>query len=153
MRFNWKLVFIGGLVYYVVQFAIGMVSGPLLHEGILQEAYRANEQFWRPELNQVPPDMAALLPRWITTGLIATFLATAVYGWVRPALSGAPWQRGVKFGVISIVFHTGFVLGYSGVFNLPDFIWGWWWVEGLAYYLVGGAALGWVAEKLDPVQA
>ncbi len=153
MRFNWKLVFIGGLVYYAAQWVVGAVTGPLLHQGILVEVYQAHASFWRPELNQVPPDMAALLPRWIASGLIASFLAAAVYGWVRPALCGAGWKRGLQFGVIMIMLTVGFMLGWSGIFNLPDSLWRWWLLEAIAYYVVGGIALGWVAEKLDPVKA
>jgi len=45
------------------------------------DPYEATAEFWRPELNQVPPDMGALMPLWITTGLIAAFLSAAVLGW------------------------------------------------------------------------
>ena len=59
---NWKLIIVGGLVFYVVMFVVSMVTGPVVHQGILLESYQATEQFWRPELRQVPPDMAALMP-------------------------------------------------------------------------------------------
>jgi hypothetical protein len=97
-----------------------------------------------------PPDMAALLPMWITTGLIGAFLSTAIYMWIRPALAGTGWQRGVKFGVIAFIFQLVVTLGFQGVFNLPMQIWAWWCVEAAAYLLIGGAALGWVAQKLAP---
>jgi hypothetical protein len=147
---NWKLIFVGGVVYYAAQFIVGMGTGGIVHNGILVEAYRATTEFWRPELNQVPPDTAALMPRWIATGLIAAFLSAAVYGWIRPALAGPGWQKGLKFGGIVVIVSTCCMLGWSGVFGLPERIWFWWWVESLAYFLIGGAVLGWYAEKYAP---
>lgn len=147
---NWKIVFIGGVVFYVATFVVGFVTGPLIHEGVLKDAYIATASFWRPELNQQPPDMAALMPRWITTGLISSFIIAAVYSIVRPVLSGAGWLRGLKHGVIVSVLALGFMGAYSGVFNLPDIIWVWWAVGTIVTYLVAGIALGFVAEKLAP---
>jgi len=147
---NLKVILIGGVVYYAAQWVVGAVTGPLIHNGILVEAYQATAAFWRPELMKQPPDMAALLPLWITTGLISAFFSAAVYMWVRPALSGAGWQRGLKFGVIAIIFNAAAMLSFYGVFNLPAQIWSWWCVEAVAYLLVGGAALGWIAQKLTP---
>ena len=31
------------------------------------EDYKATAEYWRPELNEDPPDMTTLLPRWIST--------------------------------------------------------------------------------------
>ena len=42
--------------------------------------------------------MAALLPMWITTGLIGAFLSAAVYMWIRSALAGAGLPGGRIFG-------------------------------------------------------
>lgn len=147
---NWKLIIVGGIVYYAAQFIVGMASGVFIHEGVLEPYYQATTQFWRPELNQDPPDMAALMPRWIASGLIASFLAVAVYSWVRPALAGAGWLKGLKFGCIVLLLSTGVMLGWSGVFNLPDAIWGWWWAESVLYFLIGGLVLGWFAERFMP---
>ena len=118
--------------------------------GLVVEVYQATATFWRPELIKQPPDMAALLPMWIASGLIGAFLSAAVYDWLRPALAGAGWQRGLKFGVIAFIFHLVATLGFQGVFNLPAQIWVWWCVEAVAYLLVGGIALGWVTQKLSP---
>jgi len=147
---NWKLVVIGGVLFYLGTWLVVPISGPLLHEGILADDYQATAQFWRPELTQQPPDMAALLPRWIATGLIAAFIVAAVYGWVRSSFAGAGWLRGLKFGAVLALLTITFMLGYSGVFNLPDTIWAWWWIETLVAYLLGGIALGWVADKVAP---
>jgi len=147
---NWKIVFIGGVAMYIATFLVGMLTGPLIHEGVLKEAYIATASFWRPELNQQPPDMAALMPRWITTGLIGAFICAGVYSIVRSSLAGAGWMRGLKFGVILSVLALGFMGAYSGVFNLPDTIWVWWAIGTVVTYLVGGIALGFVAEKLAP---
>lgn len=149
---NWKLVIVGGIVYYAAQWVVSMASGVFIHEGVLEPYYMQTTAFWRPELFQDPPDMAALMPRWIASGLIASFLAVFAYGWIRPALQGAGWMKGLKFGFIVLLFSTGFMLGWSGVFNLPDAIWGWWWLESVLYFLVGGVVLGWFAERFAPAR-
>lgn len=150
---NWKLILGGGLAWLVVTWLVSFATGSVIHGRILVETYEATALFWRPELLQDPPDMAALLPRWITVGVIGSLLTALVYGWVRPALAGPGWLRGVKFGGIVLLLTISLVLGYSGVFNLPDRVWGWWMVEALIYMLIGGAALGWAAERLAPVAA
>jgi hypothetical protein len=65
MKFNIKVILLGGLALYAAQWVVSMVSGAIIHEGILTEMYQAHASFWRPELNQQPPDMAALMPRWM----------------------------------------------------------------------------------------
>lgn len=147
---NWKLIVVGGLVFYVMTFVVSLVTGPVIHEGILDPAYQANESFWRPELVQDPPDMAALMPRWIAGGLLSSFIMAGIYGWIRGSLTGAPWLKGAKYGVIVSLFGTCFIIGWSGLFNLPNQIWLWWALEQPLYYVIGGAALGWVGQKLAP---
>ena len=145
---NWKTVIVGGIVFYVVTFIVSFATGPLIHNGVLAQDYRANEEFWRPELNQDPPDMAALMPRWITTGLISSFVLAAIFTVGQSAFSGPGWKRGLLFGTVLSILTCLFAAGYSGVFNLPDKIWVVWGLESFAYYLPGGAALGWVVQKL-----
>ncbi len=150
---NWKIILIGGVAFYATMFVISMGMGPLIHEGVLDELYKANAQFWRPELNQEPPDMAALMPRWITVGLVTSFIMAGVYGWIRSAYSGPGWQKGLMYGVTLFLISASVMAGYSGVFNLPDVIWGWWIAESALMYPAGGAVLGLVAEKLVPESA
>ncbi|MDH3253634.1 MAG: hypothetical protein OEM62_01485 [Acidobacteriota bacterium] len=147
---NWKLIVLGGLVFYAVMMVISFPTGALIHEGVLDESYRATNEFWQPALRQDPPDMAAMMPRWIATGLITTFIFTAIYGWMRGAFSGAPWLKGLKFGLMLSIIGCCFMAGWSGVFNLPSKIWMWWGFEQFLYYLPGGAVLGWVGQKLAP---
>jgi hypothetical protein len=147
---NWKLVVVGGIVFYVVTFIVGMATGPLIHNGVLKDDYKAHSSFWRPELQQDPPDMAALMPLWVTTGLLTSLVLAGIYGAVRSAFAGAPWMKGLKYGVVLSLFGICWAAGYSGVFNLPNTIWAWWAGEGFLYYLPGGAALGWVGGKLAP---
>lgn len=149
MNWNWKLIVIGGLAFYLASWLIAPITLPLIHEGVLADDYAATAQFWRPEL--MNGNMAALMPRWIVTGLIGAFIVAGIYGWVRPALSGAGWMRGLKFGVILALLSITFMLGWSGVFNLPDEMWAWWAVEMTLTSLIGGIVLGWVAEKVAPL--
>ena len=112
---NWKAVVIGGIVFYVVMFVISFATGPIVHEGILDPLYIANEQFWRPELMQDPPDMAALMPRWIAVGLITSIVLAALYGFVQSAFAGPGWKRGLAFGFgVAIIFSLT-AAGWSGV--------------------------------------
>jgi hypothetical protein len=148
---NWKLVLVGGLVFWIVTFIVGFATGPIIHQGILDAPYKANAQFWQPALAQDPPDMAALMPRWIATGILTGWIIAWLYGCVRSALGGPAWKRGLLFGLGLAILNCAFILGYSGVFNLPSVIWTWWAIEGFFYYLIGGAVLGWIGQKLAPV--
>lgn len=150
MKLDLKVILLGGLAMYVAEFIVSMATGGVIHEGVLNELYMANASFWRPELNQDPPDMAALMPRWIATGLITTFILAAIYDNVRSALAGSGLLRGIKYGFILFLFSACFSAGWSGIFNLPGMIWFWWNVEALVIYLVGGAVLGLVAAKMSP---
>lgn len=144
---NWKLIILGGLAMYILMFIISMATGPLIHEGAMKQTYIDNSEFWRPELNQDPPDMMSLLPRWVSTGLITSFIFAAIYGFVKSAFSGAGWMRGMKYGAVLSVIMCCFAAGYSGMFNLPDSIWAVWGLESFLYYLPGGAVLGWLGDK------
>jgi hypothetical protein len=150
MQFNIKVIVAGGLAMYVAQFALSMLTGPLIHEGVLLEPYQATASFWRPELTQDPPDMAALMPRWIAVGVIASFILAGIFDNIRGGLEGSTLVRGVKYGFILFLVNLCISAGWSGVFNLPETIWAWWNAEALLYYLVGGAVLGWVTGKLAP---
>ena len=147
---NWKVIALGGLAFYLTMFVISFASGYLVHEVILDSAYRATTEFWRPELTQDPPDMAALMPRWITVGVLMALVQAALYGWIRGGFSGAPWHKGLKFGLLLSIVGCTMMAGWSGVFNLPAKLWLWWGLEQFVYFLAGGAVLGWVAEKLAP---
>jgi hypothetical protein len=69
---------------------------------------------------------------------------------VRTSLAGAGWQRGLKFGVLLSALNLAWMAAYSGVFNLPNAIWGWWAVETILMNLLASVLLGFVAEKLAP---
>lgn len=150
MRLNFKVIIAAGLAMYVAQFVVSFVTGPLIHEGVLKEPYMAHSEYWRPELNQDPPDMVALLPRWITVGLIGSFIIAGIFDNIRGGLSGSTAIRGVKYGAILWLIYATIAAGWSGVFNLPEMIWAWWTAEALLYYLLGGFVLGWVTGKLAP---
>lgn len=150
---NWKIAIVGGVVAFVAMMVVSFGTGYFIHSpeaGILAETYRATSAFWRPELNAVPPDMMALMPMWIANGLISAIIVAGVYSVVRSSLTGAAWQRGLKYGVVVALFWLVNALGYYGVFNLPANVWQWWGVEGVILNVVGGIVLGIVAQKLAP---
>jgi len=147
MRLDWKVIVGGGVLMYIAQFLTSFISGPLIHEGVLDPLYMATTEFWRPELNQDPPDLAALMPRWIATGLISSLVLAGIYDNLRSALNGSGIVQGLKFGLILALIYAMFDVAFSGVFNLPDAIWGWWALEGFVVYPVGGLVLGWFAGK------
>jgi len=145
---NWKCIIVGAIVFFIVTNILGMfVSGPLIHEGILDDAYMANESFWRPELTQDPPDMGALMPMWLLNGFIVSLIVAGLFCCFRGCLKGAEWKRGMMFGLCLAIFGAGMNLAWSGVFNLPAQIWIWWAIDGLVAYLIGGMAMGWAVGK------
>jgi hypothetical protein len=154
-KMNLKIAIIGGIAYYAAMFIVSFATGYLIHspEGVLYETYQATASFWRPELNADPPDMGALMPMWIATGLVSSLIAAGIYSVVRSSLAGAAWQRGLKFGVIAGLFAVINAIGYRGVFNLPDVIWTWWITDAVILHLAGGIVLGIVAQKIAPAQA
>jgi hypothetical protein len=152
---NWKIVFIGGVAYYVTMFIVSFGTGYFIHspDGILFETYKATASFWRPELNADPPDMGALMPMWVATGLVSAFIGAGIYSVIRSSFAGPAWQRGLKFGVIAALFALTNAIGYRGVLNLPDNIWQWWLIDAAILHLAGGMVLGIVAGKLAPARA
>ena len=100
MKLDWKVIIGGGVLMYVAQFLISFVTGSFIHEGVLDPLYKATTEFWRPELNQDPPDMAALMPGWIATGLIIALFQAAFYDNIRSALDGSDMIRGFKYGLV-----------------------------------------------------
>ena len=147
MKLDIKVIIGGGLAMYVVQFIVGGATGMLIHEGALDPLYKATTEFWRPELNQDPPDLAALMPRWISVGILISLVYAGIYDNIRSALDGSHIVKGLKYGLLMALFYTMFNLAFSGVFNLPDAIWFWWTLEGFIIYPIGGLALGWFVGK------
>ena len=144
---NWKLVIVGGLVFWVVTNIVGFGTGAVIHERILKPAYQANSSFWLPALNQDPPDMAAVMPYWLVTSLIGSLIYAGFYAKVIACYTGPGWKRGFVFAFCLIWVYWAFLLAYSGLFNLPSQIWIWWGVDGLILFLIGGAAMGWAGGK------
>ena len=147
MKLDWKVIIGGGVLMYIAQFIVSFVTGGFIHEGVLDPLYAATTEFWRPELNQDPPDMAALMPRWISTGLLIALVYAGIYDNIKSAFNGPAMVKGLKFGLMIAVIYALFGLAFSGVFNLPNAIWGWWALEGFIIYPLGGLVLGWFAGK------
>jgi hypothetical protein len=149
---NAKLVLIGGLVFWLMTWVVSMVTGPIIHDGMLMPAYRELSGFWRPALMETPPDMASLMPRWITTGLVLSFVFAILYGLVRPAIAGNGWLRGAKYGLGVFALVAAVMASWTGIFNLPDRLWVWWGIEALAVYVIGGAVMGWAVDRWVPLR-
>jgi hypothetical protein len=147
MKLDWKIIIGGGILMYIAQFVGSFITGAFIHQGVLEPLYDATAQFWRPELNQDPPDIAALIPRWIGVGILTAFIHAAIYDNIRSAFDGSGLIRGLKFGLMMAVIFAMFGAAFSGVFNLPDAIWGWWALEGFLIYPLGGLVLGWFVAK------
>ena len=91
------------------------------------------------------------LPRALTAFAVGGLLAVAgvlMQVLLRNPLAD-PYILGVSGGA-AVFALVAIMLGLSGVFNLPAKIWGWWIGEGFVYYLIGGAVLGLVSDKVDP---
>ncbi len=143
---KWKSIIIGALAFYVVSFVISMATGPIIHEGVLKPSYQANAEFWRPELNQEPPDMTSLMPMWIAFGLFTSLVFAGLYSCCSCG-DGPGWKRGMTYGLGMGIFVSAVLLGYSGIFNLPYDIWFYWIGETLVFYTLGGAVMGWAVAK------
>ena len=152
---NWKIVFAGGIAYYLTFLLLSFVGGALIHspDGVLGPVYREFASFWRPELNADPPDMAALMKMWVPIGILSSLLLAGIYSVIRSSFTGSGVVRGLKFGVVGWIFGLVAALGYYGIFNLPGKIWTWWLIEGVWMHLIAGVVLGFVAEKLAPARA
>lgn len=150
---NVKCILIGAIVFLIVTNILGMaVSGPLIHEGILDPIYQEHETFWRPELREDPPDMAALMPMWILNGFIVSLIVAWLYCMFRRCCAGAEWKRGMMFCIYLAIFGCGMMLAWSGVFALPAKLWLWWAVDTLVIYAIGGAGMGWAVGKWGGIE-
>ena len=145
---NWRLIIIGGLVFWVVTNIVGFgVTGLIIHGAILDPIYRANESLWIEPLRQDPPDMAAVMPRWIMVSLISSLVVAGLYSCLRKAFEGPGWKCGMIWGLYLAIFSFVTLLGYAGVIALPMTIVIWWSVDGLILFVLGGAAMGWAGER------
>lgn len=145
---NWKCIVLGAVIYFVVTNIIGIaVTGPLIHEGVLDPVYQETETFWRPELHQDPPDMAALLPMWLLNGFIFSLVVGWLYCLLGSCLAGSGWIRGLKFGLCLAVFASVMMLAWSGIFDLPSTLWIWWAVDNVIYFALGAIVMGWAVGK------
>ena len=144
---NWKLIIIGGLTFWIAWNIVGFGTGMVIHENVLDSTYRANESFWIPELNEDPPDMAAVLPRFLLVSLLISLVVSGIYSCVQSSFSGPGWKQGLVWGLCMAIFTFVTFLGVSVVFNLPLQIWVWWGVETLILFTVSGAAMGWAGQR------
>lgn len=149
-----KFIVLGGIAFFIVANIIGAVTGQLIHGpgGFLEPLYQAHQAMWRPELNQVPPDLAALAPLWVGMGLLNSLIVTTAYNVFAGALTGSPLANGLRFGAGASLIMVGLYCSYFGIFALPGTVWITWAIEGVFIYTLGGIALGYVARKfLSPV--
>ncbi len=147
MKLDWKVIAGGGVVMYIAEFFVGGVTGMAIHQGALEPLYQGTTEFWRPELNQDPPDMAAVMPGWIAVGVLSTMVHAGIYDNIRSAFGGSNLVTGAKFGLVLALIYAMSGLGLSGIFGLPKAIWGWWMLEWFIVFPAGGLALGWFVGK------
>lgn len=144
-----KIVLVGGLVHYITLFVASMATAMITHEGMLNDAYKATASFWRPELQSEPPDMAALMPLWISTGLVVSLVTAGIYSVFRTSLDGPGWRRGLLFGIALGLLYAGMYASLYGVFNLSGFIWVVWALEGTFLSVVACIAMGASVRNMD----
>jgi len=151
---NWKAVIVGAIVFWLVTNIVGFaVTGFVIHQKILDPIYRANESFWLPELAQDPPDMGAMMPKWLLNSFISSLIVAGIYVCVHGSFSGGGAKKGATWGLCLGFFAAATYLSMSGIFNLPMEIWIWWSVDALILFLIGGAAMGWTAERFGGLKA
>jgi len=117
MKLDWKVIIGGGVLMYVAQFIVSIITGMFIHEDLLDPLYKVTMEFWRPELNQDPPDLAALMPLWISTGLLGALVFAGIYDNIRSAFNGSGMVQGFKFGLMIAVIYALFSASLSGIFN------------------------------------
>lgn len=146
---NIKFVLIGTVAWFLISQVIGMVSGMLIHGpgGALNATYMEFAAMWRPELNQQPPDMAALLPLWMSMAALNALLMAVIYELIRPALNAGLVANGVRFALVTGLTMTALYAMHFGLFALPARVWIFWGIEGALNYLLGGIALAFIAGR------
>jgi hypothetical protein len=83
---NFKQFIVGVIAFHAVIFVVSLATGPLIRQGVLENLYRDNSQFWRSELNEDHLDLAALMPQWTAPGVMMSVILVSLYPAVRPAL-------------------------------------------------------------------
>ncbi len=84
---------------------------------------------------------------WLLNGFIVSLVVAGLYCCFRGCLAGAGWLRGAKFALYLAIFGCAMMLAWSGIFALPATLWIWWGIDFLVVYTIGGAAMGWAADK------
>ncbi len=145
---NMRLVMVSTLAFWIVSNIIGMaVTGPIIHQKILDPEYRANESFWLPELRQDPPDMGALMPRWLLNSFLSSLVVGGIYSYVRNSFPAPGFKQGFYWGLSLAVFTVVTTNAWSGIFDLPSTLWIWWCVDAMIVFPVAGIAMGWAGSK------
>jgi hypothetical protein len=144
---NWKLIIVGGLVFWLVTTLGTYVTDIGIHQKVLGTVYGEHSSFWLPELREDPPDMEALMPRWLATSALSSFVVAGIFSFVYGSFNGRGWRKGGSWGLCLATFSFATLLALSVIINLPMKIWIWWGIEGLLLLTTGGAAMGWVTER------
>jgi hypothetical protein len=129
---NWKLIIVGTVVFWIVTNLIAIFgTGLIIHEGILEPIYNANASFWLPPLRENPPDMGALMPRWLLIWFVNSLVIAGIYSCVHTSFTGPGWRKGLNWGLCLGIFTFATYITFSGVIDLPMKLWVWWGIDAL----------------------
>ena len=145
---NWKLIVVCTVVFWLVSNIFGMfVTGYFIHEKILDPEYQATEEFWQPALRQDPPDVGAMMPRWLLNSFLSSLVIAGIYSCVRGSFNGPGWKKGATYGFCIALFTAATYNAWSGVFHLPGKIWIWWIIDTFIVFLIASTLMGWAGDK------
>lgn len=123
---------------FVVVFVLMEILMFLIHGVILESAYQATKDVWRP-------DMMSLMWIYHVLAVIGSFFFTLIFS---KGYEGKGMIEGVRYGLyIGIWMSAGMAYGSYSMINIPYSLALQWFFYGLIEYIVYGVALAMVFGK------
>lgn len=123
---------------FVVVFVLMEVLMFLIHGVLLNSAYQATKEVWRP-------DMESLMWIYHVLAIIGAFFFTLIFS---KGYEGKGIAEGVRYGLyIGIWMSAGMAYGSYSMINIPYSLALQWFFYGLVEYIVYGVALAMVYGK------